>query len=209
MSDWHRPPPDISAAEFFSTWLPAAYAAAGCRALPSAPLVRVSLSGAAGGHWDLLLEGNQIVAQPLPGSVPRDAPVPEVWIRQATDDFLAAFREDPDLPALLPPRWSALDLLFLDPRDGDLLRQISGRLLVEIAGRRRRRWALDVALGKAGMAAGRPRATVRLDGATYAGLAGGSVPPLQAFLQGKVQVEGDRALAMQALLLIGARLSRT
>ncbi len=51
-----------------------------------------------------------------------------------------------------------------DPRDVDLVRQISGRLAFEIEGRRRRRWAVDVGFGKAGVSAGRPRTTMRIDG---------------------------------------------
>jgi hypothetical protein len=207
VTDWKRPPPDVTVQEFFSSWLPEAFAAAGCEVAGDAPMVRVSLSGERGGQWDLAFEGNALVVRESE-RLARGGPTPEVMIRQAADDFLAAFRDDPDLPTLLPPGWSALDLLFLDPRDAALLRQISGRLLVEIAGKRRRRWALDVAVGKAGLAAGRPRATVRLDGATYDGLSTGALPPLQALLQGKLQVDGDRALAMQALLLIGSRLSR-
>jgi hypothetical protein len=203
-----RPPAEITPAEFFSDWLPAAYQAAGCRAEANAPCVRVSLSGPGGGIWQVQADEDRIDVQPMPAILPRDAPAPEVWIRQAAADFLAAFRQDVDLPPLLPPGWSALDLLFLDPRDTALLRQIDGRLAVEIAGRRRRRWVLDVAVGKAGINAGRPRSTVKLDGATYEGLAKGTVAPLQALLQGKLQVEGDRALAMQALLLLGSRLTR-
>lgn len=205
---WQRPPAEITPAEFFSDWLPRAYQAAGCRAPSNAPQLRVSLSGGDGGHWDLWPDDDRIQIEALPAILPRGTKPPEVWIRQTAADFLAAFRPEPDLPTLLPPAFSALDLLFLDPRDTALLRQIAGRLAVEIAGKRRRRWVLDVAVGKAGVDAGRPRSTVRLDGATYDGLSNGTVPPLQALVQGKIQVEGDRALAMQALLLLGSRLSR-
>jgi hypothetical protein len=131
-----------------------------------------------------------------------------VWLRQTAADFRAAFETDPDLPPLLPPGWSALDLLFLDPRDVELLRQVSGRILVEVEGRRARRWSLDVAFGKAGVTAGRPRTTVRIGGATFEGLAAGTIPPMQPLLDGRLAVEGDRALAMQLLLLLGSRLGR-
>jgi hypothetical protein len=134
---------------------------------------------------------------------------PDVWIRQTVADFRAALEGDQDLPELLPPTWSALDLLFLDPRDRELLRQIDGRALLEIAGRRRRRWALDVGFGSGGVEAGRPRATVRVDGDTFAEVRDGRVPPVQPLLNGKLKLEGDRALAMQLLLLLGARLGRS
>jgi hypothetical protein len=199
-----RPPAGITAAAFFESWLPEAYAAAGSVAPSDAPAVRVTLSGAGGGEWTVAAAAETLTVRPAAGS----KATPDVWLRQSTADFLAAFSSDPDLPDLLPPGWGPLDLLFLDPRDVTLVRQISGRLLVEISGKRRRRWALDIAVGKVGMAAGRPRATVRLDAPTYDGLRSGTMPPLQALLERKIAVEGDRALAMQALILLGSRLGR-
>jgi hypothetical protein len=205
-----RPDADITAPVFFADWLPRAYTASGSIAPDDAPVVRVTLSGAAGGEWTIVAEGDSLTVtpSPAPGGGRSTAPAPDVWLRQTAADFLAAFAADPDLPELLPAGWGPLHLLFLDPRDVTLIRQIDGRLAVEIAGKRRRRWVIDIAVGKAGMAAGRPRATVRLDGTTYDGLRRGTMPPLQALLERKITVEGDRALAMQALLLLGSRLGR-
>jgi hypothetical protein len=208
MKDLGRPPAGIAAPEFFERWLPEAYAAAGCEAPADPPRVRVTLSGAGGGDWHVLVGGEGLSIAAADPSPRTREPAPEVWLRQSAADFLAAFSSDPDLPELLPPGWGPLDLLFLDPRDVTLVRQIGGRFLVEVLGKRRRRWALDISLGKAGIAAGRARATVRIDGATYDGLRKGSLPPLQALLEGKIAVEGDRALSMQALMLLGTRLSR-
>jgi hypothetical protein len=166
-------------------------------------VVRASISGAGGGAWELQAREAALAVE-TPGREP-----PDVWIRQSTADLLAAVSvPDPDLPALLPPEWSPLDMLFLDPRDVDLLRQVSGRIAVEVEGRRRRRWALDVSFGPAGMAAGRPRTTVRLDGATFEGLRTRAIPPMQPLLDGRIKIDGDRALAMQLVLLLGSRLSR-
>jgi hypothetical protein len=204
-----RPPGDIAPASFFESWLPEAYAASGGGAPADSPWVRVTLSGAGGGEWCLHPEGDRLaVERAATGNSARGGPVPLLWIRQSAADFLAAFAADPDLPVLLPAAFGPLDMLFLDPRDLELVRQIDGRLLLELAGRRRRRWALDLAVGKSGISAGRARATVRLDAATYEGLAVGTLPPLQALLERRIAVEGDRALAMQALMLLGARLTR-
>jgi hypothetical protein len=199
---WDRPPAGIAIAEFFETWLPAAYRATSRHAPSDAPVVRATLSGEGGGAWDLQAQDDELAVEPAG----REAP--GVWLRQPAVDFRAAFDGSPDLPTLIPPGWSALDLLFLDPRDIELMRQVDGRALVELTGKRARRWSLDVAFGKSGVAAGRPRTTVRLDGATYDGLQTGSVPPVQALLNGRLTIEGDRTLAMQLLLLLGSRLSR-
>jgi hypothetical protein len=202
-ASWDRPPPDIAVAEFFETWLPAAFAASGRRAPSDAPTVRASISGAGGGAWEMCAIGNELTVS-APGREP-----PDVWIRQSVADLQVALgAPHPDLPELLPPGMSAQDVLFVDPRDVELLRQISGRLLFEVEGRRRRRWALDVGFGKSGVSAGRPRSTLRIDGATFDGLRTGKIAPMQPLLDGRLKVEGDRALAMQLLLLLGSRLGR-
>jgi SCP-2 sterol transfer family len=205
-----RPPAGISVADFFRLWLPQSFGASGRTAPADAPLVRATISGDAAGSstWDLQARGDALaVSEIAPGS---GAPTPDVWLRQSAADLLAAIspEPDPDLPELLPPGWSVLDLLFLDPRDIELLRQVSGRVLVEVAGRRRRRWAFDVGFGPSGVSAGRPRSTIRLDGATFDGLRRGTLPPMQPLLDGRLKLEGDRALAMQLLLLLGSRLAR-
>jgi hypothetical protein len=200
-----HPPADITATAFFESWLADAYAASGRLAPDDAPVVRVTLSGEGGGDWEIRVEGASLTVQ----AAGTGGAAPGVWIRQKTADFLATFAGDPDLPDLFPPNFGPLDLLFLDPQDVELIGQIDGRLSLELTGRRRRRWALDLAAGKAGLAAGRPRATVKLDAATYDGLRDKSLPPLKALLERRIVVDGDRALAMQALLLLGARLART
>ena len=129
---------------------------------------------------------------------------PDLWLRQSVADFLALLREDPDLPALLPPEADVMDLLCVDEGKIALLARIDGRISVEIQGRRRRHWALDVAFGPSGMRAGRPRSTVRVDSRTCEELSGGTLAPLQALLAGRLQVEGDRGLVMQVVMLVGS-----
>ena len=201
--NWDRPPPDVTPAELFEQWLPKAFAAAGWRAPAGVPRLRVSVGGATGGPWDLSVAGDTLNV--AAGS--REPP--DIWMRLSQADLRVALGgEDPDLPAIAPPGWSMRDLLIVEPADVDLVRQISGRIAVEIEGRRRRRWTLDVGFGAAGVSAGRPRTTLRLDAATFEGLRSGALPPMQPLLDGRLKIEGDRALAMQLLLLVGSRLSR-
>ncbi len=203
MESWDRPPPDIAIAELFERWLPQAFAAAGSRAPAGTPVLRVSISGQGGGGWELYASDDRVTVEP-PGREP-----PDIWFRLSAADLRVALgAADPDLPVIAPGGWSARQVLAIDPRDIDLMKQIAGRILIEIEGKRRRRWALDVGFGKAGVSAGRPRTTVRLDGATFEGLRSGAVPPMQPLLDGRLKVEGDRALAMQLLLFVGSRLNR-
>jgi hypothetical protein len=198
-----RPPVDISPVDFFERWLPAAFAAAGRRPPADVPSVRVTLSGPDGGGWDLEVDDAGLSVTPAG----REAP--DIWIRQSVADFRVALgAPDPDLPALHPEHWSLQSVLLPQPSDTDLVRQLSGRMLFELEGKRRRRWALDVGFGKAGVSAGRPRTTVRIDGATFEGIRGGTIPPMQPLFDGRLKLEGDRALAMQLLLLVGGWLGR-
>src|SRR5262245_12182811 len=117
--DTTRPPPGIAVVDFFERWLPEAFAASGRSAPDDAPVVRATISGEGGGAWDLHASGDTLAVD-KPG---RDAP--DVWVRQTAADLLAAISTpDPDLPVLIPAKWSALDMLFLDPRDVELLRQV-------------------------------------------------------------------------------------
>jgi putative sterol carrier protein len=67
---------------------------------------------------------------------------------------------------------------------------------------------VDIGFGKAGVSAGRPRTTIRIDAATFEGVRAGTIAPMQTLLDGRLKIEGDRALAMQLLLLAGSRLGR-
>ena len=203
MQNWDRPPPDITVAELFERWMPEAFAATGQRAPAGTPVVRVSISGTGGGTWDVHADATSLSVHPA-GREP-----PDIWIRQSVADLRVALgAPDADLPVLLPAGVPTRDLLFAEASDVDLVKQISGRLAFEIEGRRRRRWAVDIGFGKAGVSAGRPRTTIRIDAATFEGVRGGTIAPMQTLLDGRLKIEGDRALAMQLLLFAGSRLGR-
>jgi hypothetical protein len=206
-----RPPPEIPAREIIESWLPRAFAAAPRRPPPDSPSLRVTLSGQGGGDWELRATEDALIVQrrePSPRHRPHpDSEVdqyPDIWLRQGVADFLALFHEEPDLPSLLPPQADVMDLLCIDQGRIGLLAQIDGRIAFEIHGRRRRRWTVDLAFGPSGMRAGRPRSTVRVDSRTCEELAAGDLAPLQTLLAGRLQVEGDRALVMQVVMLAGS-----
>src|SRR5215831_15273113 len=127
MESWDRPPPDIAFADLFERWLPTAFAATGQRAPAGTPVLRVSVSGAGGGAWELALEGDKVVVEAA-GREP-----PDLWIRISGPDLRVALGgADPDLPTIVPATWSARQLLLVSPADIDLVKQISGRILIEI-----------------------------------------------------------------------------
>jgi hypothetical protein len=207
MSDWDRPPAELAAAQIIEDWLPRAFAASSRRPAPDSPRVRATLSGPGGGDWDLRADEDGLTVAPrAPGRRPDDEE-PHIWLRQSAPDFQAIFHIDPDLPELLP-NGAVMELLSLEGNTLDLVQQLDGRIRVEIEGRRRRRWTLDVAFGLAGRRAGQPRSTVRIDSDTCEKLASGELAPLQALLGGKLVLQGDRTLVMQVLMAFAGKIGR-
>jgi hypothetical protein len=206
MSSSSRPPAGTDATTILEAWLPARFAAARPTWPGDSPVVRLSLSGPGGGDWELQVEGGRLVVERLLRALGARRADPDVFIRMAAADFLAVLFPSPDLIEFLPADAEPAALLFAQAQDLELLQKLDGRIKFELEGRRRRRWSIDVAFGPAGMRAGRPRTTVRIDSGTCEKLAAGSLAPLPALLEGRLRVEGDRLLAMQVLMLVASRL---
>lgn len=161
--------------------------------------------GGTQGTTDLLFVAWEQEMEVLQDFDPQDA---DFWVRLTAADFQALLHGDPDLPTLVPADRDLIDLLVVDASDLDRFSQLSGRLAVEITGKKRRRFCLDIAFGEAGFTAGRPKSTVSIDGAALEAVITGTKAPLAALLEGRIKVEGDRGLAMQAMMLLVARTAR-
>jgi len=201
-----RPDRNLSVQEILEQWLPQRFAELGHRMPPDCPRLRVTVKGSAScPETDLLYSVSE---HEMTCSRTFDADEADVWVRFSHVDFQALLHRDPDLPPLVPVDRDLVDLMVVDAADLDRFAQLSGRLALEIQGRKRRRFSLDVAFGSLGFKAGRPRSTISIDGAALEALMNGSKAPLQALLEGRVRVDGDRALAMQALMLVAATTAR-
>jgi hypothetical protein len=201
-----RPPPGSDATTILESWLPALFASTSKKWEGDSPVVRVSLSGAAGGDWDLQVVDCRLDVERMTRVVGIRPADPDVWIRMSTADFLAVPFPSDDLIDFLPANVDLMDLLFAQAQDIELLEKLDGRIKFELEGRRRRRWSVDVAFGLTGMGAGRPRTVVTIDSGTCDKLAARSLTPLQALLAGRLRVDGDRVLAMQVLMLVASRI---
>jgi hypothetical protein len=200
-----RPTVGSTAVGILESWLPNAFRAADNKYQVTSPRLRLSLSGPEGGEWDMqVCDGALSVdrCQPTIGVRRED---PDIWIRQPAADFLAVIFPSDELLELLPPSIDVVDLLCAESQEMELLQRLEGRIKFELEGKRRRRWYVDVAFGRSGMMAGRPRTTVTVDAATCEKLATRAVNPLQALLAGRLRVDGDKALAMQVLMLVATR----
>jgi hypothetical protein len=200
-----RPPAGSSAAAILESWLPEEFAGATKAIQGTSPCLRLSLSGPGGGEWDLQISDGDLAIERRTPTIGIRRQDPDIWIRQSVADFLAVIYPSEDLFELLPPTIDVMDLLCPDSQEMELLEKLDGRIKFELEGRRRRRWSVDAAFGRVGMLAGRPRTTVRIDAGTCEKLAARALNPLQALLAGRLRVEGDKAFAMQVLMLLATR----
>jgi hypothetical protein len=79
------------------------------------------------------------------------------------------------------------------------LRELAGGLVLELPGEEG--FALSAHFGEGatvgvGEPAPRPRATIRIDAETFARLRSGALDPQEAFLDGRIEVEGDEGMAI-------------
>lgn len=201
-----RPPVASEPVEIIESWLPAVFAASPQRPEGSSPRLRLSLSGSDGGEWDMAIEDGELVIARRMRHTHTRGDDPDVWIRMSSSDFLAVLFPHEDLFQFLPDSADIVVLLTAEAQEMELLQKLDGRIKFELEGRRRRRWAVDVAFGRAGMLAGRPRTTVSIDSSTCERLAARTMNPLQALLAGRLRVDGDKTFAMQVLMLVATRI---
>jgi putative sterol carrier protein len=183
-----KPPKDITPEAFFTTWLPERLAES---KLSSPLVVRVRLDGAA---WDLQATGTGLKVLPA-GSDEAD-----VTLVQSVEDWHAIVAGD-----LAPSNASPTDGLFLDAQTQQLVSGLKGTVRFEVTGYQGRTWNLTVKFGRQPLAAV-PDATVSVDAETYAAILARTLPAPQAFFQGKIQLAGDAALAMQLGMAIMPKL---
>ena len=205
MSANSRPPEGANAPAILESWLPEVFSSAGKAMAGTSPCLRLSLSGPGGGEWDLQVIDDQFVAKRCTHMIGPRRNDPDIWIRQSAVDFLAVIFPCADLFELLPASVDVAELLRPDSQEMELLEKLDGRIKFELEGRRRRRWSVDAAFGRAGMLAGRPRTTVSVDAGTCEKLAARTLNPLQALLAGRLRVDGDKTFAMQVLMLVATR----
>jgi hypothetical protein len=182
-----RPPKDITPKRFFEEWLPAQLAgASGFKPMT----IRVRLDGPDGGAWDLAVDAAGLAVQA------GGAHEPEVTVAQTVQDWRAIAIGEAGAVDLAPPQSSPTDILFLDKQAQSLLGQVKGTVRFEVTGYNGRTWQLTVKFGDAAWKAD-PDATISVDAETYGQILARSLPPPQAYFQGKVRLSGDMNLAMQ------------
>ena len=196
------PPTPISPHEFFSGFLPRAFAEAG---LPPGSegldvALGVALTGAGGGEWVFRVANGRLRV----GQGPRDATA--FTVRQSVADFRGALwegrggavarqamsifrpgeRAEPKPGNLAPPSPAALSRL------GGL----DGLIRLVVAGGPGGDWQVDFKLGP-GAIPQTPTTTVTIAAEDADRMERGELNPMEAFMAGRIQLAGDIALVMQ------------
>jgi putative sterol carrier protein len=192
-----RPPKDITPKRFFEDWLPSQLSGlSGVKPMT----IRVRLDGDGGGAWDLSINeaGLKVGAA--------GAAEPEVMVAQTVADWKAIAVGEPGAVDLAPPQSSPTDILFLDKNAQAMLGQVKGTVRFEVTGYNGRTWQLTVKFGAQPLKP-EPDATISVDAETYGQILARTLPPPQAYFQGKVKLLGDMNLAMQLGMAMMPRFS--
>jgi putative sterol carrier protein len=192
-------PENITPAQFFEEWLPAQ-----AQSLEIKPardlLVRIELSGDEGGVWELAVTAAGLKTARGNGT-PEKA---DVTIRQTVADWRAVVAGEPGGVKLVPQGGSPTNMLFIDKAAQQVLNTVRGQICFEVSGYNGRTWQAHVAFGQ-GAAKAQPDTTINVDAETYAAMMARTLPPPQAYFQGKIRITGDANLAMQLGMLMMAR----
>lgn len=197
----NRPPAEISAAEFFATWLPSEYARVrGEGALTATPpdnKVAVELSGDDGGQWTLVMKGGDLTVEE--GAV-ADAPIK---LTSSAQDFRALLGGEEGDHQLVPESADGVDLnlLVIDQPTQEIIDGVSGKINVQITGFNGRDWGLAASF----KGASEPEATISVPADVYKQIADGSLAAPQAYFAGQIQMTGDATFAMQLVMALMQR----
>jgi hypothetical protein len=196
MNTRRRPPPTLSAEQFFTIWLPAEIARLGSATGAPERLVRVEIVGDEGGIWDLRLARGALVA-----NAPDPSQSPTISLMLSVEDWRALTLGEEGRLELAPPSASPLDLLFLDALSQQLLSAVSGTFSFEVHRFNGRTWQLRAALGRPS-AAGQPDAVIATDVKTYRAILARELSAPEAYSQRRITITGDLQRGMQVGLAL-------
>jgi hypothetical protein len=202
------PPPDPRA--FFSERFPAQLnrrlaeqeqaaeaarrALEGMRAVDAS--IRFDVQGEGGGTWYVNLAQGRAAAADAP------AQPPFLAVSLARDDFEPLWREaGDDVLAFLGGVSGMGQPLRLTRARVEQIAAVKGTLGFELTGAGGFRLLAHLGVPPEGGATA-PATTIRVDAAAYRELRSGALAPQDAFLAGKIAIEGDMQLAMQLALAV-------
>lgn len=186
------PSPDLSPARFFEQWLPSELERLGVGGIADT-VVRARLTGEGGGAWDLIVQRGRLTVEP------EDAGrAVRVGIEMTVQDWRAIALGEEGPVDLSPPGTSPTDMLFVDAASQQMLAAVTGMFRFEVRGYNGRTWVLRASFGAAGAVADTEAdAVIATDAVTYGAILAKELSAPEAYLDGRITVEGDTIKGMQ------------
>lgn len=182
-------PPDLTPAMFFEQLMPAGFAAQVEQGMPvpSNFTMQYHLTGEGGGDWHVAIRDKKM-------SVEKTTAPADLTISLSTSDWMDAAlgRNGGDLALLLPQSRPGR------PDGSEAAKRLRGTMALELA-REGEPYRMEIAFGGAAS----PRATVKSKISDYVAIQQGKLNGQEAFMTGRVRIEGDLGFLMQVVAITG------
>jgi putative sterol carrier protein len=182
-------PPDITPAMFFEQLMPAGFQAQVEQGLPAPKDYRIQykLTGEGGGEWNVAIHDGKM-------HVTRGTDESHMTISLSMSDWRDAVlgQNGADLALLLPQTRPGR------PDGSESAKKLRGTMALELA-RDPEPYRMEIAFGNAPA----PRTTVKSKIADYVAIQQGKLNGQEAFMTGRVRVEGDLGFLMQVVAITG------
>jgi hypothetical protein len=189
MAEQPEIPADLTPAMFFEQLMPAGFQAQVEQGLPTPKdyVMQYALGGDGGGSWNVAIREGTMRVQPGSGDS-------HMTISISIDDWRDAVfgQNGADLALLLPQTRPGR------PDGSEAAKKLRGTMAVELS-REGEPFRMEIAFGNAPA----PRTTVKSKITDYVAIQQGKLNGQEAFMTGRVRVEGDLAFLMQVVAITG------
>jgi hypothetical protein len=190
MADQPSVPTDVTPAQFFEELLPMGFeanAAANPGQTPRELTMQYIVTGDGGGDWTMTIKDGTLTA------AKGRSETANVTFTVAVDDWR---------DAVLGQNGASLGLILPQPRPGrpdnsSRLKEIKGTMAVELSREAKEPFKVEMCFNSAAA----PRTVLRMKLQEYLDMQTGKLNGQDAFMQGRIRVEGDMAFLMQIAMM--------
>ncbi len=182
-------PSDVTPEQFFEQFLPLGFEA-NAASLPMAATAQLNLqfnlTGDGGGEWQVAIQDGKLASTKGSGDA-------NVTFTLAVDDWR---------DAVLGQNGAGMEMLLPQPKAGrpdtsGRVRELKGTIALELAREEKDPFKMEMCFNNVTA----PRTVVRMKMQDYIDVQSGKVHGQEAFMQGRIRVEGDMALLMQIAMM--------
>jgi hypothetical protein len=190
MADQPQVPTDVTPAQFFEQMLPMGFeanAAANPSQTPPELTMQYIVTGDGGGDWTMIIKDSKLTA------AKGRSDIANVTFTVSVDDWR---------DAVLAQNGASIALILPQPRPGrpdnsGRLKEIKGTMALELSRDAKDPFKVEMCFNNAVA----PRTTMRLKLQEYLDMQTGKLNGQEAFMQGRIKVEGDMGFLMQIAMM--------